>query len=1298
MKKIFTLLVAFLALTFCAKAQVTIILEAHDVWEDGSGYQLLLDADHNTYGTVIPTSGPLTSSGDAPASVYAEFEYTVPVNADGSLTTTNIVMDGSATITIPAGTYDFRITNPTPGDKVWIAGEGIDPTRGDDYEFLDGRTYHFLMARNGNNDGCTMTITYTPTEPTITATPSSLNFGAVILGNTANSTITVNNYLLTTDVTATTTAPFAVSADGNTFGTTATIAAAGGTLYVQYAPTVVGTDNGTITLSSTGATDATITLSGAGLDCSNITVPFTEGFENTIDCWTMVSMDPANDDKFGIYTDVNAYEGSNDFRFSSYNTASDYNQYLITPELTLNPNETYLVKFYYKAYNTADSFKVMYSTTNNNPSSFTVLANHPTVPTSWTEEILQLPAGTKYVAIDYCGYYKFYLYIDNFSILTTSASISLNTHSLDFGTGVMGNSSSSQAVTLSTINVNEAFTLTTTAPFEISLNDSTFATSQTIPADTGLLNNATFYVRFSPTATGTFNQNLIVASNNFSDTISLTGEAIDCGNTPLPYSTNFDNNGTNLCWEIVDANNDGKTFNFNVSDGFAYYQYHSTNVADDWLISPVFTLTGAQFCYLDYAAYSETYSPEKFQVFAIDANNNNTALTGIIETSSTAFQTQTIDLTSLTGNYRIGIHCVSDADKFYLLINNFNVNNNVPTASMTLSTDEMNFGTIPSGNTSIAKTVVISTININEAFTLTTSAPFEISLDGTNFAATQTIPANASMVVDNTVYVRFAPTAAGTFNQNLTITSASQNATVALTGAAEDCSNSAITNFPFVNNFNSGFPVCWGYNDPDNFDIATVDETTGDYAIYFLGEDMLVTPEITSTNPMALMFDYRGYLGDNLEGETPTTFRVGYSTTNSDASSFTWFETVNVDAYPTEGLFFPYANTVPANAKYVAINVTYLASLESMFGTYEDVIYIDNFRLITDGDIFVTPESMDFGSIIAGTTSPAKTANVTTALLNSTITVTAPANFEVSANGTSYAATATLPQTGGTLYVRYNPSTVGNHNGNVTLTSGNINKTINVTGSAIDCSSAQALPFFEGFESDLTECWQNIDNDGDDYYWESSLDLGIEGYEGDGCYMSASYVNDVGALNPDNWLITPPLAIPSEGAKLTWYVAAQDPAWPSEFYEVKLSTSPNISSFTSVFSETLESGDWEQRTVNIDGNWAGQTVYIAFQHHDVTNMYWMKLDNINVTAGTGVENHELNTTIFPNPANNVLNINANSNINRVEVYNMMGQMVGMYNVNDMNTQINTSNFANGVYTVRIATENGMSTQKFTVAR
>jgi hypothetical protein len=176
------------------------------------------------------------------------------------------------------------------------------------------------------------------------------------------------------------------------------------------------------------------------------------------------------------------------------------------------------------------------------------------------------------------------------------------------------------------------------------------------------------------------------------------------------------------------------------------------------------------------------------------------------------------------------------------------------------------------------------------------------------------------------------------------------------------------------------------------------------------------------------------------------------------------------------------------------------------------------------------------------------------------------------------------------------------------------------------------------------------------------------------------------------------LVIPSNDAKLTWYVSAVDADYAEEYYEVMLSTSLTPSSFTSVFNETLQSDEWEQRSVNISGNYAGQNVYVAFRNYNTNDIFLMKIDDISVTPGTGVENHETTTNIYPNPANNVLNITSNENINRVEVFNMMGQMVGAYEANDVNTQINTTAFANGVYTVKIATENGEMTKKFTVAR
>lgn len=131
----------------------TIILTANNVWGDDTGYQMLIDADATAFGTIILEEAPFTLSGDAPDGVYEEFEYTIPRNADGALTTRNVVVDNTVTIEIPAGIYDWCITNPVPGDCIWIVGEGGNVEgRADDYTFMAGYTYHFTVSFTGEGD------------------------------------------------------------------------------------------------------------------------------------------------------------------------------------------------------------------------------------------------------------------------------------------------------------------------------------------------------------------------------------------------------------------------------------------------------------------------------------------------------------------------------------------------------------------------------------------------------------------------------------------------------------------------------------------------------------------------------------------------------------------------------------------------------------------------------------------------------------------------------------------------------------------------------------------------------------------------------------------------------------------------------------------------------------------------------------------------------------------------------------------------------------------------------------------
>ena len=170
-----------------------VILEAHQVWNtdpdnpDNSGYQMLLDADATAYGVEFEAvGGSGTFAGD-----YANFEYKIPENADGALDTENIVYDGSESILIPAGTYDYVLINPTPGDRLWIAAQnGNAGGRGDDFVFKSGCSYHFTVTLNaGGNDQTDVVIDdpYAPVIPEITVTPTDVT-GYVEWAPDANAT------------------------------------------------------------------------------------------------------------------------------------------------------------------------------------------------------------------------------------------------------------------------------------------------------------------------------------------------------------------------------------------------------------------------------------------------------------------------------------------------------------------------------------------------------------------------------------------------------------------------------------------------------------------------------------------------------------------------------------------------------------------------------------------------------------------------------------------------------------------------------------------------------------------------------------------------------------------------------------------------------------------------------------------------------------------------------------------------------------------------------------------------------
>ena len=284
--------------------------------------------------------------------------------------------------------------------------------------------------------------------------------------------------------------------------------------------------------------------------------------------------------------------------------------------------------------------------------------------------------------------------------------------------------------------------------------------------------------------------------------------------------------------------------------------------------------------------------------------------------------------------------------------------------------------------------------------------------------------------------------------------------------------------------------------------------------------------------------------------------------------------------------------------------------------------------------------------------------------------------------------------TGNTATTTY--ATPGNYTVTLNATLNGESATATTTINAVSCDVT--LPWTCGFESDDNlSCWTFIDADGDGYGWDVDAFTGNSNYvhSGNGVIGSASFINNIGALSPDNWMITPKIVIPAEGATLEYYVGPVDANYYQEYYSILVSTTgTNPADFTNtIFSGVVDRASWTKKSRSLAG-FAGQTIYIAFRHYNIHDMYWMLIDDIKVTAGNTASISEVenaNVTLYPNPVSNILHIEAQG-IQEVNVMDINGRTVmSMQNANT----IDMSNLASGVYFVRVITTDGVSTQKIT---
>ena len=269
---------------------------------------------------------------------------------------------------------------------------------------------------------------------------------------------------------------------------------------------------------------------------------------------------------------------------------------------------------------------------------------------------------------------------------------------------------------------------------------------------------------------------------------------------------------------------------------------------------------------------------------------------------------------------------------------------------------------------------------------------------------------------------------------------------------------------------------------------------------------------------------------------------------------------------------------------------------------------------------------------------------------------------------------------------------------------------ITISGDA-DCPSPPV--FIEGaesFEADtLPGCWVSYNEDGDIFNWfiDSAT---VDAFDGGQYMRSSSFIEGFGALTPDNYLVSAPVVI-SEGDSLYYVVSAFSEFFPNEFYSIEVAINGNQpGDFIEIYSETLSSTNWEGRSIDMS-EYTGETVYIAFRHHNSTDQSGLLIDavalpgeileNCGEVLSTDPDFERLSFGLYPNPASDLVNLSNQNESGEylIRTFDINGKLVASGQVrlaqNSVH-QMDVNQLERGVYTIQIIGRESVGSQKLVI--
>ncbi len=255
-------------------------------------------------------------------------------------------------------------------------------------------------------------------------------------------------------------------------------------------------------------------------------------------------------------------------------------------------------------------------------------------------------------------------------------------------------------------------------------------------------------------------------------------------------------------------------------------------------------------------------------------------------------------------------------------------------------------------------------------------------------------------------------------------------------------------------------------------------------------------------------------------------------------------------------------------------------------------------------------------------------------------------------------------------------------------------KTITVSSFA-----SSTLPYTMGFEpgEDYSN-WkiENLNNDASLWIIDEYSDLAHSGdwfaiYE----YNPTENAND--------WLITTCIDLEENTTYdlSFWYVVGE---WQgtvfTEKMKVAFGTEPTPSALTNVIVDlpNMDNITYQQNISQFTVPATG-TYYIGFHAYSDPDKFYIALDDIMIDVSTGINTPEISkVAVFPNPAQDIVQVVSNENISSIEVYTISGQLAYTATVNSTMHRFDVSSFADGLYFVKTITSGGTSTKQIMIAK